>query len=111
MHSYSSRFTVLSVEHAAAARAEHVPRQFEQPKPRSVQERGNRLLFVEAMLGGEAQHVDAAEIAIRRIANGPLDRGNAIGVSRLPQHAKKGFRLAHLFPARAEQYMLKKCTA
>ena len=60
-----------------------------------MQERGQRALFVEAVLGGEIEHVDAAEVAIRRFTNRLLDGGNAIGIGRLPQHAEKSFRFAH----------------
>ena len=60
-----------------------------------MQERGDGPLFVEAVLGGEIEHIDAAQLAIGRFANRPLDGGHAIGVGRLPQHIKKGFGLAH----------------
>ena len=43
------------VEHAAAAGAQHVPRQFEQAEPRRVQERGDGAFFVEAVLGGKSR--------------------------------------------------------
>jgi len=49
-----------------------------------MQKRDERLLFVEAVLGGEIQHVDTAEFAIRRLAHRALDGGDAIGVGRLP---------------------------
>jgi hypothetical protein len=41
------------------------------------------------MLGGEGERVDAAEVAIGRLAHRALDRGNTLGVGRLPQHAEK----------------------
>jgi hypothetical protein len=47
------------------------------------------------MLGGEGERVDAAEVAIGRLAHRALDRGNTLGVGRLPQHAEKGFGFAH----------------
>jgi hypothetical protein len=40
------------------------------------------------MLGGEIEHVDAAEIAVGRVADRQLDGGNASGIGRLPQHAE-----------------------
>ena len=83
------------IEHAAAAGTQHVPRQFEQAEPGGVQERGQRALFVEAVLGGEIEHIDAAEVAIGRFTNRLLDGGNAIGIGRLPQHAEKSFRFTH----------------
>ena len=42
-----------------------------------MQEGGDHPLLVEAVLGGEVEHVDAAELAIGRLAHQPLDRGNA----------------------------------
>ena len=47
------------------------------------------------MLGGEIEHIDAAEIAIGRVANRLLDGSNATGIGRLPQHAEKSFQIAH----------------
>ena len=75
----------VGVEHAAAARAQHVPRHVEQADLRGVQERRDRPLFVEAFAPGEVEHVDASELSIRRIADQPLDGGHAIGVGRLLQ--------------------------
>ncbi len=83
------------IEHAAAAGAEHIPRQFEQAEPRGVQERGDGAFFVEAVLGGKIEHIDAAEIAIGRVAHRALDRGDAIGIGRLPQHIEESFGFAH----------------
>ena len=56
------------IEHAAATGTEHVPRQFEQAEPRGMEERGERALFIEAVLGGEIERVDAAQLAIGRVA-------------------------------------------
>lgn len=83
------------VEHAAAAGTQHVPRQFKQAKPRRVQEAGKRALFVKTVLCGKTQSVDAAQLAIGRIAHGSLDGGNTIGIGRLPQDAEQGFGVAH----------------
>jgi hypothetical protein len=66
-----------------------------------VQKGRDRFFFIESMFAGETQHIDAAKIAIAAFANGALDGGGAIGVSRLPQYAEKGVRLAHLNTARA----------
>jgi hypothetical protein len=60
-----------------------------------VQEGRNRPLFIEPVLGGESERVDATEIAVRRLAHGALDRGNRLSVGRLPQHAEKGSDFAH----------------
>ena len=83
------------VEHAAAGGAKHVPRQFEQAEPRGVQECGDRAFFVEAVLAGEVEHIDAAQFAIRRVADGALNRGDAIGIGRLPQHIEESFAVVH----------------
>src|SRR4029077_19851619 len=53
---------------------------------------------VEAVLGGEIEHVDAAQLAIGRVANRVLDGGNAVRLGRLPQHAEKRFGFTHRFP-------------
>lgn len=60
-----------------------------------MQEGGERALFVEAVLRGKTQSVDAAQLAVRRIAHGALNSGNAVAVGRLPQHVKQGFSIAH----------------
>ena len=60
-----------------------------------MQEGGKRPLFVEAVLGGEVEHIDAAKIAIGRFANRLLDGGNAAGIGRLPQHAEQSLGFAH----------------
>src|SRR3546814_10234826 len=43
----------VGIEHPAAARAEHVPRQLEEAEPGGMQEGGNGLLFVEPLPGGK----------------------------------------------------------
>ena len=60
-----------------------------------MQERSERPLLVEAMLSGEIEHVDAAEIAVGRVADRLLYGSDASRIGRLPQHAEKGFRFAH----------------
>ena len=61
-----------------------------------MQERGGGRFFVEAVLGGEIKHIDAAQRAIGRFSNRTLDGGNAIGIGRLPEHTEEGFDLAHV---------------
>ena len=57
-----------------------------------MQECGDRQFFVEAILGGEGQDVDAAKLMIGRLANRSLDSDRRIRVGRLPQHFEKGVR-------------------
>jgi hypothetical protein len=83
------------IEHAAAAGAEHVPRQFENSEPRGMQERGDGALFVELVCGRKSQRIDPAQFAIRRLAYGLFDRRGAGGIRRFSQYTKKGFSLAH----------------
>ncbi len=71
-----------------------------------MKESGEAALFVEAVVGGKSQHVNAAKLAVGSIADGTFDRGYAIGVGRLPQHLEQGFDIAHrseipLTPSRA----------
>lgn len=63
-----------------------------------MEERGKRPLFIEAVPGGKIEHIDAAKLAVGRLANRALDGGGAIRVGRLPQHTEKGFCFAHLSP-------------
>ncbi len=63
-----------AVEHAAAARAQHVPRQFENAEPRRMQKSGNCPLLIEPGLPGKIQHVDPAQGTVRSIPNQRLDR-------------------------------------
>jgi hypothetical protein len=87
-------FTVKSpqrgagVEDPAASGAQHVPRQFEQTKTGGVKERGDSLLFIETALGGEIEHVYAAQFAIACLAHRMLNGSGTVRVSGLAQHAK-----------------------
>ena len=85
----------IGVKHAAAATAENVPVQIEQPEPRRVQQACNDALFVELCPAGEIERVDAAERGIRRVLDQPLDRVRHIRLSRLSQRRKESFGLAH----------------
>jgi hypothetical protein len=76
----------IGVEYAAATRAQHVPRQFEQADAGGMQEGGDGLLLVEPVAAREGQNVDAAEVVIRRIGDQPLDDGNAARIRRLAQN-------------------------
>src|SRR5262249_10213097 len=91
------------LEHAAAAGTEYVPRQLEEAKPRRVQERSDHPLFIKTMLGGERERIDAAELAVGRVAHCPLDLGDTFGVGRLPQDAEKGFGFAHRSRSRSRR--------
>ena len=64
-------------------------------EPGGVQERGDGPLLVEAMLAGESEDVDTAEVAIAPFTNQSLDSGDAIGLGRLPQHIEESFGFAH----------------
>ena len=54
-----------------------------------MQERGDGPLFVEAMLGGEINYIDAAQRPIGCFSNRTLDGGNTIGIGRLPEHTEE----------------------
>ena len=53
-----------------------------------MQESRDRSLLVDAGLGSEIEHIDAAELFVRRVADQRLDRGCRSGISRLPQRRK-----------------------
>ena len=61
----------------------------EQADLAGLQERRNRPLFVEPFVAGKVEHVDARQLAIGRIAHQSFKRGDAIGISRLPQDCKQ----------------------
>ena len=54
-----------------------------------MQEGGDRPLFVEPVAAREIQHVDAAELVVRRLGDQPLDGGDAARVRRLAQNGKQ----------------------
>src|SRR4029077_5745811 len=85
----------VDVEHAATARAQHVPRQLEQADAGRVQEGGNRLLFVEAAGVAEIEDVDAAELVVWRVVDQPLDGGDAVRVRCLAQNCEQCLRFTH----------------
>ena len=83
------------VEHAATARAQHIPGQLENPEPGGVEEGCDRTLFVETPLCGKFQNVNAAECAIRGILNQLLNGIHGVGIGRLAQNRKQIFGFAH----------------
>ena len=82
------------VEDAAATRAKHIPGQIEQAKPRGIQEAADGLLFVEAFVGSEREHIEPTKLTIAALADEPLDGGNDLGIGRISQRVKKRFRVA-----------------
>jgi hypothetical protein len=80
----------VGVQHAAAARAQHVPRHVEQADPCGVQEGRDRALFLEPFASREVEHVDAAQPAIGRLADEPLDRRHASSIGRLLRTLNRG---------------------
>ena len=86
----------MRVEHAAAAGAEHVPAQIEQPEPRCMQEAGNHLLLVEAGLRRKIQQVDPVELAILAVLDQMLDGVGDRGIGGLLQDCKQRLRFAHV---------------
>ena len=69
----------MRTEHAAAARAQNIPGEIEQPEPRRMQEGRNDLFLVEPVARRKIQQVDPVEIAILalcdQLRNGLDDRG------------------------------------
>ena len=47
------------------------------------------------MAAGKGQRIDAAKIAVRRLAHQALDGIDRVGVCRLPQGCEQGFGFAH----------------
>ena len=82
------------VEHPAAARAQDVPRQFEDAEPRRMQEGGDDILLVEMLPRGESEQVDAAQRAVRRLGHETLDGRDGLRIDRLAQYREQALRLA-----------------
>jgi hypothetical protein len=69
-----------------------------------VEECGYGALFIELVFGGENKRIDAAKLAVLRVADRRLDGAGTLGVRRLPQHTEKRFVVAF-----AHRALLTKC--
>ncbi|MHC2344304.1 hypothetical protein ACVMIL_005470 [Bradyrhizobium barranii subsp. barranii] len=76
----------MGAQHAAAARTEHVPAEIEQSKPRRMQEGGDRVLFVEAVVPGEIEDIDAVELVVLAALDETRDRIDHLGIGGLFQN-------------------------
>jgi hypothetical protein len=77
------------VEHAAAAGAEYIPRQFENAESCRVQKGADHPLLIEIISRGESERVYATQRAIRRLGHETFDRGDGFAVGRLAQHREQ----------------------
>ena len=84
------------VEDAAAAGAEDVPGQLEQPKARGMQEGGDEAFLVHAEARRQIQDVDSIEVPVGRFLNETLDRFRRHGSSALAQDGEKRLTFAHV---------------
>src|SRR6185437_3809854 len=85
----------IRVQHAAAAGAEHVPRQLEQPESRAMKKCADGALLVDTVACREVQHIDATELAVRRPLDVLLDGGGSNRVGRLPEDLEQRLCFAH----------------
>ena len=83
------------VEHAAAARTQHVPGEVENTKPGRMQERRNGELFIDVGSLGEVDDVDPAEGVVGTVTHECFDRRHRVGVRRLPQYGEESLSFAH----------------
>ena len=84
------------IENPAATRAQHVPRQLEDPEARGMQEGGNSAFFIDFGLAREIDHIDAAQVAIGRVPHQLLDHPGCFGIGRLPQKREQIAGFTHL---------------
>ena len=49
----------------------------------------------EPALGGERQHVDAAQVPVLAVADQRLDRGEHLGIGRFAERTEQGVRVVH----------------
>ena len=68
------------VEHAAAARADDVPRGFEEPEPRRVEEGRDHRLLVKVLSRREVERVDPRELPVAALAHQRRDRRHGLPV-------------------------------
>ena len=59
-----------------------------------MQERSYGALFLKMVFGSESERIDAAKLAILRIADRSFDGARTLSVCRLAQHAEKRFVIA-----------------
>src|SRR5262249_56671777 len=86
---------VVGTEHAAAAGAQHVPAEIEQPEPRSMQEAGDHLLFVEAGPPREIKRIDPVEFAIGAVLDQPRDCIRDSRIGGMLQNRDRGLDVTH----------------
>ena len=87
----------VGVEHAAAARAKHVPGYVEHADARRMQEGRDRAFLVEAVPGRKRQRIDAAKLMVLAFGDKPLDCVDHATVGGLPQQRKNILGFAHGF--------------
>ena len=88
------------IEHAAAARAEHVPGHVEQAQPRRMQESRGHLLIGEAVACRESQGIDAIEIGVDPLANQGLDGRGDLWLGGTTQDLEQRRLITHGHPPR-----------
>jgi hypothetical protein len=86
----------VGVQHASAARAEHVPRHLEQTEAGGVQEAADHPVLVEAVLPGEVEDVDAVELEVLALGDEALDGRRHLGIGGPPQHVEERLGSAHV---------------
>ena len=89
------------LEHAAASRAQHVPRHVEQSKPRRMDKAADGLFLVETMRFSIGERIDAVERSIRVRFNRCLQSLDHRRIGGLPQKSKQCLRVSHRDPRRS----------
>ncbi len=85
----------VRVQHAAAARAQHVPGEIEQPEPGSMQKSGNHPLFVEPGPLRKIQHIDAVELVVLAVLDQFADGVRYRRIGGLLQYGKLRLGFTH----------------
>ncbi len=81
------------LEHAAAARTEHVPGHVEEAEPRRMDERADHRLLVEPALGGEGERVDAVQRLVRSGFDGGFQRVGDVRMTRMALGGRRDDRI------------------
>lgn len=84
-----------AVEDAAASRTKDIPGHLECAYAGCMEKRSDRFLFIEIVLVGKRERIDAIELAIRAMHDDLLDALDRPRVSCLSQGGKKDVHFAH----------------
>ena len=70
-----------------------------------MQKGADRLFLVEALLGGKAEHIDAAQVPVGAFVHQRCNGGNDLRIGGGPQGVEQGFGVAHDAKSRPKTFL------